>query len=87
MTDTPPDVEARYQRMLLALSPEQRVRMACQMLASAKVLIRAGAAGTQGEALRREIFLRLYGDDFTGAQREAAIAAITGISRRSPRHG
>ena len=41
MTDTPPEVMQRYRAMLLARSPEERLKMGCSMGATARALVRA----------------------------------------------
>lgn len=76
MTDTPPEIEERYRRMLLALSPGERVRMACRMFTSGRTLMMTGLVAKDGDAQRREIFVRLYGDLVTGTEREAILQAI-----------
>jgi len=75
-TDTPPEVDERYRRMLLARSPAERVRMACRMFATGRTLMKAGLGAQDEPSERREVFLRLYGDDFTAPQREAILRTI-----------
>jgi len=69
MYDTSPEMEARMMNMLSQKTPEARLRMACSMLASAKLLVRSGiihGEPTLTEAqIRGRVFLRLYGDDFS----------------------
>ena len=79
MKDTPADVEARYRRQLMALSPPRRLAMACRMFATAKALIRAqvarGGPVSPAEA-RRLMFLRLYGQDFSETDRAKILAHL-----------
>ncbi len=70
MKETPEEVENHYREMLLALSPGERLAMACRMFATAKSLMIAGMSSTHGEPLSSELFLRLYGRDFGASQRE-----------------
>ncbi|MGB5413192.1 MAG: hypothetical protein WBN01_00995 [Polyangiales bacterium] len=68
MTDTAPVIENRYRKMLMRLTPEQRLLQTCRMFATAKRLaessIRATSAGSMDdETLRRELFLRFYGTE------------------------
>lgn len=74
MTDTPPDVMQRYRAMLLARSPEERLKMGCSMGATARALVRASVLAQDPHAspaaLRRALFLRFYGHEFEAAERE-----------------
>jgi hypothetical protein len=75
LTDTTQNVEALYRRLILSQSPAKRLAMACSMFATAKALVLAGIAkaeqkDTNPKALRRHLFLRLYGGDFNRAQKE-----------------
>ena len=77
MNDTPADVEERYHAMLMALAPEQRVRMACAMFGTAKALARAGLMAERSddaEPSAAELFVRLYGDDYEPEERGRIIA-------------
>jgi hypothetical protein len=69
MYDTAPDVEARMLAMMAKKSPEERLRMACSMIAAAKTLVRSGIIhedNTLTEAqIRGRMFLRFYGNDFS----------------------
>jgi len=79
MKDTPADVEDRYRRQLMALTPARRLAMACRMFGTAKALIRAGIARgdpvSRTEA-RRLMFLRLYGQDFNETDRAKVVAHL-----------
>lgn len=78
MTDTPPEVIQRYRAMLLARSPEDRLKMGCSMSATARALVRASALAQDPHAspavLRRTLFLRFYGHEFETAEREKVLA-------------
>ena len=69
MNDTPPAVDRLYRRMLLNLSPERRVAMACSMFTTAKTLavaqLRTESPGLHGVELKKALFHRFYGRDFT----------------------
>lgn len=72
MHDTSPEMEARMLEMMAKKTPEERLRMACSMLAAAKLLVRSGIIHedpTLTEAqIRGRMFLRFYGDDFPEAE-------------------
>ena len=78
MTDTPPEVMQRYRAMVLARSPEERLKMGCSMSATARALVRASVLAQEPQAspaaLRRALFLRFYGHEFDAAQRERILA-------------
>jgi hypothetical protein len=75
MEDTPHHIQERYQREIMALPPEARLRMASAMFDTARALVLAGLpAGTEP---RRALFLRFYGQDFPDpAARERILAAL-----------
>jgi hypothetical protein len=74
VTDTPPEVMQRYRAMLLARSPEERLKMGCSMSATARALVRASVLAQDPQAspaaLRRVLFLRFYGHEFDAVERE-----------------
>jgi hypothetical protein len=78
--DTPPDVARRYRAMLLARSPEERLKMGCSMSATARALARASVLARDPQAspaaLRRALFLRFYGHELDEAQRDKILAAL-----------
>lgn len=70
MSDTPPDVQALHQRLLLARSGEERLRMAVSMNRTARALVWASLPTDISEPERRkQFFLRFYGADFDLQQR------------------
>ena len=81
MNDTTPEVEALFRSMLLQRSGEERLRMACSMFDTAKALASASIRETQPDIsdtdLRRALFLRFYGHEFSPAQRDRILAAIS----------
>ena len=71
-TSTGENTDARFRRMMMSKSPSRRVSIACQMFSTGVALVRAGLLGQAhdtGLALRKRIFLRLYGADFSPAER------------------
>ncbi len=80
MRDTPPEVEQRYRKMLMSRTPAERLKMASRMFDSARKLVIAGILreGNRLDAsqLRAQLFLRMYGCDFTAAEREKIIEKI-----------
>lgn len=83
MNDTPPEVDELYRRMLLGRSSEERLRMACRMFSSARVLARAGMPAASGTQARRQMLLRLYAADLPDDRlKERTIRAIEGWRSR-----
>lgn len=80
MTDTPPEVMQRYRAMLLARSPEERLKMGCSMGATARILVRASVLAHDPQAspaaVRRALFLRLYGDEFPTVEQERILERL-----------
>jgi len=75
MEDTPHHVQERYRCQIMALAPEERLRMASSLFDTARALVLAGLP--PGTEPRRALFLRFYGQDFPDpAQRERILAAI-----------
>ena len=80
MNDTSPEMAARYRAMLLARSPEERVRMADSMFSSARRLvvasIRAADPSASPAAIRRGLFLRFYGHEFDEPTRRRILVRL-----------
>lgn len=78
MRDTSPEVAVRYREMLLARSPEERLRIGCSMHATARKLVRASVLArnrlVSPAVLRRALFLRFYGPDFGAGERDRIAA-------------
>jgi hypothetical protein len=72
--------------MLLARSAEERLKMACSMGATARALVRASVLARDPHAtpaaVRRQLFLRFYGNDFDAPERERI---LEWLSRNEPR--
>ena len=88
MTDTSPEVERRYREMLLQRSGAERVKMGASMFATARALlvasVREKEPAASPAALRRALFLRLYGGDFEPEQRERIAMRLAGPPVPSP---
>lgn len=80
MNDTSPDMDERYRAMLLARSPEERLRMAGSMFSAARRLavasILAADPSASPAAIRRGLFLRFYGHEFDAPTRERILARL-----------
>ena len=80
MLDTHPDIAVRFRNMMMRKSGEQRLRMGCSMYDAAKQIVRSAVYESHPEAtdaeMKREIFLRFYGHEFSAADREKFVAAL-----------
>lgn len=69
MTDTSEKTKARLLDMYKAVPGPRRLEMGCGMFDDAKALAAAGilseCPGLSGRELRKRLFQRLFGDDFT----------------------
>ena len=89
MNDTSPEMEARYRAMLLARSPEERVRMADSMFSSARRLVVASILAVDPSAspaaIRRGLFLRFYGHEFDEPTRARILDRLASGARGAMR--
>jgi len=78
--DTPAKIEAKFRKMLLECSGVERIKMGCSMHAAAQALVRASLlqkhAPTSPATLRKSLFLRFYGQDFTASRRKRILLAL-----------
>lgn len=85
MTDTPTDVQARFDDLMGQRSGSDRVRMMSEMFDFAKALVlsnlRETYPGASDAELRVLLFDRLYGDEIDPAQRASIVARLRGERR------
>ncbi|MCP4696190.1 MAG: hypothetical protein GY862_04990 [Gammaproteobacteria bacterium] len=67
MNDTSPEMAEKIRKLFMQRSGAERVCMGCEMFSTARIIMTAGleAQGYRGMELRKQIFLRTYGQDFT----------------------
>ncbi|MCR4290087.1 MAG: hypothetical protein NUV86_07495 [Candidatus Scalindua sp.] len=80
MSDTPTQIQLRYKQMLMSLTPSERLRMVSKMYDSGRKLVISGIQNGRQQLnsaqLRGQLFLRMYGNDFTAADRKRIINKI-----------
>ncbi len=80
MNDTNPDVAIRFRELMMRKSGEQRLLMGCSMYDAAKQIVLSAIHNRQPEItdaeIKREIFLRFYGEEFSQADREKLLSAL-----------
>ena len=68
MKDTAPSVENKWRTLVMEKSPQERLAMAMSMMATAKILMRAGILAAHPNLpehlIKKEMLLRLYRNDF-----------------------
>jgi hypothetical protein len=67
MNDTSPQMEKMLLDLYMQRSGAERVQMACSLFTTARKLMTANleAQGYTGDALRKQIFLRTYRNDYS----------------------
>lgn len=72
--------DEQIRALMAGRTPAARLRMCARMFAGAKTLVRAGMAAEHRlgspSTIRRQLFLRMYGADFSKAQREAILKGL-----------
>ena len=80
MSDATKKTELRYKEMLMSRTPLERLRMVSRMFDSSRKLVIAGIQNERPQIsdaqLRGQLFLRMYGNDFTAADRKRIINKI-----------
>ena len=80
MNDTSPEMELKMREMMMKKRPAERLRMGCSMFDMAKRLvissIRQKDRAVTPRNLKKEIFLRFYGNDFDRATQQKILRTI-----------
>ena len=86
MLDTHPEIAVRYRNMMMCKSGEERLRMGCSMFDAAKLIARESILARHpditGAEMKREIFMRFYGHEFSPADRERVMSALSASAER-----
>ena len=80
MFDTHPDIAARFRDLMMSKTGQERLFMGCSMYDTAKQIVRSAVynsrAGITDAEMRKEIFLRFYGQEFNQADREKYLSVL-----------
>ncbi len=80
MNDTHPEIAVRYRELMMRKSGEQRLLMGCSMYDTAKQIVRSAIynsrPGITDAEMKKEIFLRFYGLEFSQADREKFLSVL-----------
>lgn len=81
MNDTHPEVAAQFRDLMKAKSNEERLLMGCSMYDTAKQIVQSAVynehPGITPEKMKKEIFLRFYGLEFSRADKEKIFLMFT----------
>ena len=68
MSDTTPEIEVKIRELIQAKTPSERAEMGCSMFETSKQLIirfiKEEHPGISDAELKKQLFLKLYGDEF-----------------------
>lgn len=82
MIDTPEYVTRQFEAMMQQKSPEERLRMGCSMFDAAKQIVLTAVRDNDphlGPAeIKKQVFLRFYGEDFSDAEKAKILMYIKG---------
>jgi hypothetical protein len=74
MEDTTPEIAEKIREMIRAKSPSERAMMGCSMYETSRYLVTRGILEQNPmiskAELRKELFLKFYGSDFTLEEKE-----------------
>jgi hypothetical protein len=80
MNDTNPEIESRFIKMMMRKSGQERLKMGFSMFDMARRQIMASVEMNKPDAdikhIRKEIFLRFYGEEFSKKERERILNRI-----------
>ena len=80
ISDTHESMESRFYRMMMERSPQERLRMGCSMFDTAQEIVRSSILERNprisSQELKKEIFLRFYGQDFGPEQKRKILDAF-----------
>jgi hypothetical protein len=80
MNDTSPEVESFFNELMMKKTGQERMRMGFSMFDMARKQALASIINQNPNAdskeIRKQLFLRFYGDDFTPEEREKILAQI-----------
>ncbi len=83
MNDTHPEAAARFQSLMRLKSNEERLLMGCSMYDTAKRIVKDAilnqSPGITPQRMKKEIFLRFYGMEFSSSEKEKISRKISSL--------
>jgi len=81
ISDTHPDIAIRFRDLMMSKTGEQRLLMGFSMYDTARQIVRSAIYNSRPEIteeeMKKEIFLRFYGWEFSRADKEKFLSALT----------
>ncbi|MHB1274626.1 MAG: hypothetical protein ACYCXQ_10325 [Candidatus Humimicrobiaceae bacterium] len=78
MNDTPENIEEIYRKMLMKLPGEKRILMSLSMFdLAAELMISSIREMHSVKDFKKQVFLRMYDNDFTQAEKEKILLSIS----------
>ena len=81
MKGTHPEVDVRFRNLMKTKTNEQRLLMGCSMYDTAKQIVRSAIYNQYPEIthqeMKKEIFLRFYGREFSRSDKEKILLMFT----------
>jgi len=88
MNDTNPDIAVRFRNLMMSKTGQQRLRMGCSMYDTAKQIVLSAIhnrqPGITDAEIKREVFLRFYGSEFSQADKEKFLSALGRVGFSPP---
>jgi len=82
MIDTDPVIESKTRLLMMNKSPEERLIIGCSMFTFAKIIVRSSIMQKNSDMppcdLKKELFLRFYGNDMDKNTRERISSYFSG---------
>ena len=80
MKDTHPEIAVRFRNLIMSKTGQERLLMGCSMYDAAKEIVRSSIfnnhPGITEVEMKKEIFLRFYGQEFNRAEKEKVISSL-----------
>ena len=78
MNDTPENIDEIYRKMLMKLTGEKRILMSLSMFdLAAELMISSIKEMYTAKDFKKQIFLRMYDNDFTQTEKEKILLNLT----------
>ncbi len=80
MIDTHESIQLRFQHMMMERTPIERLQMGSSMFDTVRQIVRSSILNenpqSSSQELKKEIFLRFYGQEFNGLQRKNILDSL-----------
>ncbi len=85
MKDTDRDIERKYRELMAKKSGEERLKMGFDMFrfASKFIISSLREKGVEDKDLRKHVFLRVYGNDFSEEEKKKIIARLDSFQKEN----